>query len=147
MKAEVFRNEYLQVIVPDRWKVFQGIDAEGRATQKKLHIYKNAEMETDIFHKAGITICYSEDAGQYLLIKDLYEDVKDILPFELGNYCWSGFTCRSFGYPYTMLESKGKTNRILLMILTENGENKISFSDNDVQEIIKSIVAGKREEK
>jgi len=33
----------------------------------------------------------------------------------------------------------------LLMILTENGENKISFSDSDVQEIIKSIVAGKRE--
>ena len=145
MKAEVFNNEFLQVIVPDNWKVFLGIDAEGKTTQKKLHIYKNAESELDIFHKAGITICYYEDAGQYLLIKDLYDDVKDILPFELGNYCWSGYTCRSFGYPYIMLESSEKKDRILLMILTENGENKISFSDSDVQEIIKSIVAGKRE--
>lgn len=147
MKAEVFSNEFLQVIVPDNWKAFLGIDAEGKTTQKKLHIYKNAESELDIFHKAGITICYYEDAGQYLLIKDLYDDINDIPSFELGNYCWSGYTCRSFGYPYIMLESSEKTDRILLMILTENGENKISFSDSDVQEIIKSIVAGRREEK
>lgn len=145
MKAEVFSNEFLQVIVPDNWKAFLGIDAEGKTTQKKLHIYKNAESELDIFHKAGITICYYEDAGQYLLIKDLYDDINDIPSFELGNYCWSGYTCKSFGYPYIMLESSEKTDRILLMILTENGENKISFSDSDVQEIIKSIVAGKRE--
>lgn len=145
MKAEVFSNEFLQVIVPDNWKAFLGIDAEGKTTQKKLHIYKNAESELDIFHKAGITICYYEDAGQHLLIKDLYDDINDIPSFELGNYCWSGYTCRSFGYPYIMLESSEKTDRILLMILTENGENKISFSDSDVQEIIKSIVAGKRE--
>ena len=145
MKAKVFSNEFLQVVVPENWKAFLGIDAEGKTTQKKLHIYKNAESELDIFHKAGITICYYEDAGQYLLIKDLYDDVKDVSPFKLGNYCWSGFTCRSFGYPYIMLGSSEKTDRILLMILTENGENKISFSDSDVQEIIKSIVAGKRE--
>jgi len=145
MKAEVFSNEFLQVIVPDNWKAFLGIDAEGKTTQKKLHVYKNAVSEMDIFHKAGITICYYEDAGQYLLIKDLYDDINDIPSFELGNYCWSGYTCKSFGYPYIMLESSEKTDRVLLMILTENGENKISFSDSDVQEIIKSIVAGKRE--
>ena len=145
MKTEVFRNEFLQVIIPENWKAFLGIDAEGKTTQKKLHIYKNAENELDIFHKAGITICYYEDAGQYLLIKDLYDDINDIPSFELGNYCWSGYTCKSFGYPYIMLESSEKTDRVLLMILTENGENKISFSDSDVQEIIKSIVAGRRE--
>ena len=77
MKAEVFSNEFLQVLVPDKWRAFLGIDAEGKTTQKKLHIYKNAESELDIFHKAGITICYYEDAGQYLLIKDLYDDIND----------------------------------------------------------------------
>ena len=133
-------------MVPENWKAFLGIDPEGNATQKKLHIYKNAESELDIFHKAGITICYYEDAGQYLLIREIYDDVKDISPFELGNYCWSGYTCRSFGYPYIMLETSDKTDRVLVMILTENGENKISFSDSDVQMIMKSIVAGKREE-
>lgn len=147
MKAEVYSNEFLQVMVPENWKAFLGIDPEGNATQKKLHIYKNAESELDIFHKAGITICYYEDAGQYLLIREIYDDVKDISPFELGNYCWSGYTCRSFGYPYIMLETSDKTDRVLVMILTENGENKISFSDSDVQMIMKSIVAGKREEK
>ncbi len=147
MEAEVFRNEFLQVIVPDKWKVFLGIDAEGNASPKKLHIFKNATSEMDIFHKAGITICYYEDAGQYLLIKDLYDEVTDISPFELGNYCWSGYTCRSFGYPYIMLETSEQTDRVLVMILTENGENKILFSDSDVQEIMKSIVVGRREEK
>lgn len=147
MNAKVFSNEFLQVMVPDNWKAFLGIDAECNVTQKKLHIYKDAESELDIFHKAGITICYYEDAGQYLLIKELYDDVIEISPFVLGNYCWSGYTCKSFGYPYIMLESSEKMDRILLMILTENGENKISFSDNDVQEIIKSIVAGRRGEK
>ena len=147
MSAEIFSNEFLQVAVPENWKSFLGIDAEGKVTPKKLHVYKNAKCEMDIFHKAGITICYYEDAGQYFLIKALYDEVEDISPFEMGNYCWSGFTCRNFGYPYIMLESSEKTDRILLMILTENGENKISFSDSDVQEIIKSIVAGRREEK
>ncbi len=109
MTAEVFSNAFLQVMVPDNWKVFQGIDAEGHATQRKLHIYKNANSELDIFHKAGIAICYYEDAGQYLLIKDFYDEVWDIASFELGNYCWNGFTCRSLGYPYTMLETMEKT--------------------------------------
>ena len=147
MKAEIFSNEFMQVNVPENWKVFLGIDAEGKATQKKLHIYKNAESELDIFHKAGITIHYYEDAGQYFLFKDFYDEVQDIAPFELGNYCWNGFTCRSFGYPYIMLETSEQTDRVLVMILTENGENKISFSDSDVQEIMKSIVVGRREEK
>ena len=147
MSAEIFSNEFLQVAVPENWKSFLGIDAEGKATPKKLHVYKNAKCEMDIFHKAGITICYYEDAGQYFLIKSLYDEVEDISPFEMGNYCWSGFTCKSFGYPYIMLETSESTDRVLVMILTENGENKISFSDNDVQIILKSIVAGRREEK
>ena len=147
MGAEIFINEFLQVAVPENWKSFLGIDAEGKATPKKLHVYKNAKCEMDIFHKAGITICYYEDAGQYFLIKALYDEVEEVSPFEMGNYCWSGFTCKSFGYPYIMLETSESTDRVLVMILTENGENKISFSDNDVQMILKSIVAGRREEK
>lgn len=147
MSAEIFSNEFLQVAVPENWKVFLGIDAEGKATPKKLHVYKNAKSEMDIFHKAGITICYYEDAGQYFLIKALYDEVEEVSPFEMGDYCWSGFTCKSFGYPYIMLETSESTDRVLVMILTENGENKISFSDNDVQMILKSIVAGRREEK
>lgn len=142
--AEIYSNEFLQVTVPRNWQLFLGIDAEGKTTPKKLHVYKNAESEFDIFYKAGITIHYYEDAGQYFLIKGIYDEVEDISPFELGNYCWSGFTCRSFGYPYIMLETSEKTDRVMVMILTENGENKISFSDSDVQEIMKSIIAGKR---
>ena len=145
MKAEIFSNEFLQVIVPDNWKLFLGIDAEGNATRKKLHIFKNANSELDIFHKAGITIHYYEDAEQYFLIKDFYDEVRDIAPFELGNYCWNGFSCRSLGYPYIMLETMENTVKLLVMILTENGENKISFSDSDVQQIMQSIVAGRRE--
>ena len=145
MEADIFRNEFLQVMVPDNWKLFLGIDPEGNATPKKLHIFKNAESELDIFFKAGITIHYYEDAGQGFFIRDFYDEVRDMEPFKLGNYCWKGFTCKSLGYPYIMLESMENTDKLLVMILTENGEHKISFSDSDVQEIMKSIVAGRRE--
>lgn len=87
--AEVFENEFLQVNVPEGWKLFLGIDPEGNTSKKKLHIFKNAENEMDIFFKAGITIHYYENARQYFMVKSLYDEVEDIPSFELGNYCWS----------------------------------------------------------
>ena len=104
-----------------------------------MHIYKNIELNTDVFRKAGITICYYGEDKIYLQTRDFYDDVKDIEPFEMGRYMWSGYTCTSMGYPYIMLEAyEGKAVFQVMLLLENNGE-RISLDDPDVRMIIESI--------
>ena len=85
-KTKFFENEFLRVVVPDRWLAFLGIDSEGNTSPKKLHIFKDVSSEIEIFTHTGITVCYYEDASLGFLIKEFYDDIIDIPPFELGNY-------------------------------------------------------------
>jgi len=62
---EIFDSGYFKIIVPIGWMAFYGIDSECRTTQKKVHIYKNAKKETDIFTHVGITICFFEFGKAY----------------------------------------------------------------------------------
>lgn len=101
-----FDNGILRVLVPSGWELFYGIDSECRKTQKKVHIYKDAKRETDIFTHAGITICFFDRQDYYLSPKFIYDNVADMEAFTLGAYTWNGYTCSSLGYPYTMLEAK-----------------------------------------
>jgi len=142
-KTEFFENEFMRVVVPDRWLAFLGIDSECNTSEKKLHVFKDASSEMDLFTHTGITICYYEDASLGFLIKEFYDDIMDIPPFELGNYKWKGFLCKSFGYPYVMLETCDCCDKFIVMILTENGEHQIKYQDDDVQKILKSISANK----
>lgn len=142
-KTEIFENKFMRVVVPDKWLAFLGIDSEGNTSPKKLHIFKDACSEMDLFTHTGITVCYYEDANLGFLIREFYDDIIDITPFELGNYKWKGFLCRSFGYPYVMLETCDCYDKFIIMILTENGEHQIKYQDEDVQEILKSIAATK----
>ena len=60
-------------------------------------------------------------------------------PFSLGEYTWSGYTCTSLGYPYTMLEAKQDGCVFFIMALTKNGDHAISLADADVQMILESL--------
>ena len=93
----------------------------------------------DVFSKAGITVFYHGKDEIYFSIKDFYENVRDLEPFECGGHLWNGYTCTSFGYPYTMLEAKDDGCVFQVMILMKNGEYEISFNDADVRSIIESI--------
>ncbi len=139
MSAELFDNGIIRVLVPTGWKLFYGIDSECKTSLKKLHIYKGAKTEFDIFSMAGITICYYSKDDIYVSIKDFYDNVQDISPFVCGNYEWNGYTCTSLGYPYTMLTATSNGETFYVMILTENGEHKISLDDADVLSILESI--------
>ena len=139
MKNQLFDNGILRVFVPTGWKLFYGIDSEGRTSPKKLHVYKDAQTEFDIFSKAGITICHYGKDEIFLSIKNFYDDVCDLEPFECGKHLWNGYTCNSLGYPYTMLTSTSDGVTLYVMILTENGEHKISLDDEDVRSILASI--------
>lgn len=141
MIGQVFDNGVLRVFVPEGWLAFHGIDSDGKESPKKLHIYKNAKTELDIFSKAGITICFYGKDEIFLSIRVLYDNICDLEPFECGGYLWNGYTCTSFGYPYTMLQATHNGVTFQVMILTENGEHKISLDDADVRAIIESIEA------
>ena len=134
-----FDNGIFRVLVPSGWGIFAGIDSEGRTTQKKVHIYKDAKVEADVFTNAGITICFFDRQDYYLSPKFFYDNVEDMEAFCLGAYTWNGYTCTSFGYPYTMLEAKHDGCVFQVMLLTKNGEHEISLDDADVKSILESL--------
>lgn len=134
-----FDNGILRVRVPSGWGLFYGIDSDGKVTPKKVHVYKDAKIETDIFTHAGITICFFDRQDSYLSPKFFYDNVVDMEPFILGSYTWDGYTCTSLGYPYTMLEAKHDGCVFQVMILMENGEHKLSLDDADVKAILESL--------
>ena len=136
---EMFDSGYFRIIVPVGWMAFFGIDSECKTTQKKVHIYKGAKLETDIFTHAGITICFFDRQDYYLSPRFIYDNVVDMEPFALGEYIWNGYTCTSCGYPYTMLEAKNDGCVFQVMILMKNGEHEISLDDEDVKVILESL--------
>lgn len=138
-----YDNGTISVFVPNGWKAFRGIDPDGNETPKKVFVYRGIEAQTDIFTHAGIYICFYGEDDSFFMTRDFYSDVREIEPFTLGRHRWSGYTCTSLGYPYLMLESVGAPYTLLVMILTESGENRISFDESDVQRIMESIAPGK----
>jgi len=137
--SQWFDSGVLRVAVPAGWGVFCGVDSEGRTSRKKVHIYKAAGQETDILTHAGITVCFFGRQELYLSPKFFYDDVKDMEAFTLGAYTWNGYTCTSFGYPYTMLEAEHDGCVLQVMILMKNGEHEISLEDEDVKIILESL--------
>ena len=137
-----YDNGAVSVFVPDGWMVFNGVDCEGRETTSKVFVYKGIKNQFEIFTHAGFQICFYRKGESYISAKAIYSNVEDIEPFTLGENHWTGYTCNSFGYPYTMLESKNPEYSLLVMMLKENGEHKISFDDADVRAVIESIKIG-----
>lgn len=134
-----FDSGYFRIDVPVGWMAFFGIDSECRLTKKKVHVFKGAKLETDIFTHAGITICFFDREDYYISPKFIYDNVKDMEAFTLGNYTWGGYTCTSLGYPYTMLEAQRDGCVFQIMLLMKNGNHEISLEDEDVITILKSL--------
>ena len=68
--SEWFENGILRVLVPSGWKLFYGIDSEGNASPRNLHIFKEAQTELDVFSKAGITVFYHGKDEIYICLID-----------------------------------------------------------------------------
>ena len=138
--SEWFDNGVLRVQVPSGWAIFRGIDSECRITDKKVHIFKDAKQETDIFTHAGITVCFFGKQDYYVSPRFFYDDVADMEAFTLGAHRWEGYTCTSCGYPYTMLETVCHRYTLQVMILMKNGTHEISLKDEAVKTILESLV-------
>lgn len=140
MNGQLFDNGVLSVFVPSGWILFYGIDSDGKKSPKKLHIYKDAQTDLDVFSKVGITICFYDKNEILLPTRLFYDNVQDIEPFELGGYLWKGFTCTSLNYPYTMIETTHNGATFQVMILMKNGEYEILPDDADVKMILESLM-------
>ncbi|MBQ2863181.1 MAG: hypothetical protein IJE84_03310 [Clostridia bacterium] len=139
MAEEYYDDGVIRVVVPDGWKLFCASDRERKSGMSKLHIYKNAQVASDIFTRAGITVCFFARDHIYLSPKRFYDNVEDIEPLLVGEREWSGYTCTSFGYPYLMLDSTEDGCVLQVMILLRNGEHQISIDDTDVEAILGSL--------
>ncbi|MBQ8523338.1 MAG: hypothetical protein IJ457_01800 [Clostridia bacterium] len=139
MGIDLFDSGCIRVAVPEGWMAFCGIDSECRTTPKKVHIFKDAKLETDIFTHSGITVCFFDSDDIYVSPKFIYDNVEDMEAFTLGAYTWNGYTCTSLGYPYTMLEATHNGCVFQVMLLMKNGEHEISLYDADVRAVIESI--------
>ena len=135
----IFDSGRFCVVVPEGWMAFCGTDSGGKVTPKKVHIYKGISVQTDIFTHAGITVCFFGKEDYYLSPKHFYENIVDMEPLPIGPYTWNGYTCTSFGYPYTMLDTEKDGYIFQVMILMKNGEHGISLDDTDVRRIIGSL--------
>ena len=82
MEFDLFDSGYFRIAVPSGWMAFCGIDSECRTTPKKVHIFKGASLETDIFTHAGITICFFGKEDNYLSRRQLLLNRK----VEIGVY-------------------------------------------------------------
>lgn len=143
--GEWFDNGIFRVQVPSGWKLFHGTDSDGKRTQKKVHICKAGNHETDIFTHICITICFFGRQDYYLSPKFFYDDVTDLEAFALGAHIWNGYTCTSLGYPYTMLNAQCDGCIFQVMLLMRNGEYEISLNDADVQMLIASIASSAKQ--
>lgn len=137
----VFDSGRLRVSVPEGWMAFCGTDSGGKVTPKKVHIYKGIALASEMFTHAGITVCFFDRGDRYLSPKAFYDDVADIAPFSLGSFTWSGYTCTSLGYPYTMLDARRDGCVLQVMMLMKNGEHEISAEEADVRCILESLAA------
>ncbi len=143
VKTTVVDTGEIKAVVPEGWTGLQVHDMFSDDPEAKdpeqLQIIKGGTTAEDAWKCNFIQVYYSAPGKELASAKDFYEDAKDIEPFEKGGYSWTGYTCSSMGYEYTIIEGKKGEESLQLSILTKNGEQTISFDDTDVQFIIENI--------
>ena len=103
-----------------------------------VRIHKGATCELDQLNTPGLQINYTESDSHMTVLKDVYNDVKDLNPVMLGNIVWQGFSAVSLDVPLTVLWAK-EPHQIQIFILTDMEKGSVLLEDTDVQTIISSI--------
>lgn len=146
VKGEVYDTGSFSVAVPSGWKALgvedMWTEEEGDMDPTQVQVYKGADDYWDMFSTPGVTIAYY-DADNTLtadLLPEMYDDVTDLEPLELGGRTWQGFSAKSFDSPITILwTGEADSDQFQVSIWTEMSEGSISLDDADVQAIIASI--------
>ena len=141
IKGETYDAGNVSALVPDGWKAFPVSDLfdeyDGDNDPTALQVCKGGETEWDVFTKPYIQVNYYPDT-ELSIYKDLYDDVVDLDPIELGGRTWNGFTCSSLDYPIAIFWTEG-SEQIQVTVNLGTTDGTINVDDADVQAIIASI--------
>lgn len=143
MKEKVYESSLISVTVPDGWMAFPGADffksyPDEPGDPHVVRIHKGATCELDQLNTPGLQINYTESDSHMTVLKDIYNDVKDLNPVMLGDIVWQGFSAVSLDVPLTVLWAK-EPHQIQIFILTDMEKGSVLLEDTDVQTIISSI--------
>lgn len=144
VKGEIFDGGNIEVFVPEGWKAFRGPDTfddyEEGYDPNVVSIGKGVENDFELFTKPMIYVTYSgKDRTLSMPSKELYQDAKDIKDIKTDDYTWNGYTATSIGYPIAVLFTEDGDEQIQVSVTLENGDEKISLKDADVQAILEGI--------
>lgn len=144
VKGETFDGGNIEVFVPEGWKAFHGADTFGDYEEgynpNVVSVGKGVEDELELLSKPMVHITYSgEDRTLTMPSKDLYQDGKDIRDIKTDEHTWKGYTATSIGYPIAVLFTEDGDEQIQVTVTLENGDEKISLEDADVQAILEGI--------
>lgn len=146
VKGDVIDAGSVSALCPKGWKNFGMKDLfsedEKAILPNKLEFRKGSKSEDDHYKKPGFTISYyNADETFYELDKDIYTEVKDIEPTEIGGRTWEGFSGVNSGYRYTNVwtGTSESDEEFLITFMMDYGGEKISLDDEDVKAIIESI--------
>ncbi|MBQ7500946.1 MAG: hypothetical protein IJT91_08635 [Clostridia bacterium] len=137
----------ISVTVPEGWKAFAVSDMMGDYNSEHnpnaINVYKGAINQLDTRSTPYIEIrYYSADSTEFNAgtQKDLYTEVIDIDPTEIGDRTWSGFSGVNGTTPVAVLTSTEKDGGklVLTLFMNVNGST-ISLEDEDVDGIISAI--------
>lgn len=143
MKESVYESSLISAAVPEGWKAFPGADffknyPEEPGDPHVIRIHKGALDDFDQFLTPGIQINYTENGRMMLIVKDVYQDVRDLAPIIIGDTAWQGFSAVSAGYPLIVLWVT-HPHQIQVFIWPEMEKGSVSLEDDDVRMIIGSI--------
>lgn len=143
MKETVYESSLISVTVPDGWMAFPGADffknyPDEPGDPHVIRIHKGATCELDQLNTPGLQINYTESDRHMTVLKDIYDDVKDLNPLMIGDIVWQGFSAVSSDVPMTVLWAT-EPHQIQIFIWTDMEKGSVLLEDSDVQTIIGSI--------
>lgn len=139
----VYESSLISAAVPEGWMAFPGADffrnyPDEPGDPHVIRIHKGAVDEWDQFTTPGLQINYTESGSTMTVLKNIYQDVKDLEPVAIGDAVWQGFSAVSAGVPLTVLWIT-EPHQIQLFIWPQMEKGSVSLEDADVQKIIGSI--------
>ncbi len=143
IKGEIYETSMMSVLIPDGWMAFPKSDIfeeypDEPGNPSGLLIYKGAKEEWDQFTKPGLTINYYTPDTTLVILKDYYDDVKDLKDMTIGGRTWQGFTATSLDTPVAVVWTT-EPDQIEVNCWLQTDEGSISVDDADVQAILASI--------
>ena len=133
----------ITVAEPKGWKVCDVPDSldkyDGDTDPNAVYVIKGGESSDDVLHKPYLWIVHYDNPGKWSSSKAFYDNVKDLDPVTIGTREWTGFSFSSLDTPGLTIKTDSDGDLWVCNMVCENGDDKISLEDKDVQDILATL--------